>query len=125
MNKNFSEKLSELRKEKELSVLELSKLIGFSKSVIYFWENGQREPTANAIFILSKFFNVSSDYLLGLEDDLGNKNVSIQANFKLSSDEERLLRAFRSLSELEKGKLIEDAEFYSKRLGINKNKEAK
>lgn len=73
MKLNFGEKLSELRKDKGLSVIELSKEIGFSKSVIYFWENGQREPTANAILVLSKFFNVSADYLLGLEDDFGSK----------------------------------------------------
>ena len=73
MKLNFGEKLSELRKDKGLSVIELSKEIGFSKSVIYFWENGQREPTANAILVISRFFNVSTDYLLGLEDELGSK----------------------------------------------------
>lgn len=112
MNRNFSEKLTELRKEQGLSVVELSNLIGFSKSVIYFWENGQREPTAHALYALSKFFNVSTDYLLGLSDD--ERNILIQKP-SLPLEEERLLRAFRSLNNIEKDKLITDAEFYAKR----------
>ena len=86
MKLNFGEKLSELRKDKGLSVIELSKEVGFSKSVIYFWENGQREPTANAILVLSKFFNVSADYLLGLEDDFGSK-AEKNAIKKISSED--------------------------------------
>ena len=102
MKLNFGEKLSELRKDKGLSVIELSKEIGFSKSVIYFWENGQREPTANAILVLSKFFNVSTDYLLGLEDDFGSKTeknaVKKISSEELSAEEIEMVKGIRLLS---------------------------
>ena len=64
----FAEKLKELRLEKELSQSELSKQTGLSRSAIAFWELCKRVPSAEAVVILAKYFGVSADYLLGLED---------------------------------------------------------
>ncbi len=64
----FVERLKELRIEKGLSLVQLAKETGISKSAISFWENGDRIPTALNIITLAKYFEVSSDYLLGLED---------------------------------------------------------
>lgn len=64
----FTERLKELRIEKGLSLVQLAKETGISKSAISFWENGDRIPTALQIITLAKYFEVSADYLLGLED---------------------------------------------------------
>lgn len=64
----FVERLKELRIEKGLSLVQLAKETGISKSAISFWENGDRIPTALNIITLAKYFEVSADYLLGLED---------------------------------------------------------
>ncbi|MDE6504395.1 MAG: helix-turn-helix domain-containing protein [Clostridia bacterium] len=64
----FTERLKELRIEKGLSLVQLAKETGISKSAISFWENGDRIPTALNIITLAKYFEVSADYLLGLED---------------------------------------------------------
>lgn len=64
----FIERLKELRSEKGLSQAQLAKATGISTGAIGFWETGERVPNALAIITLSKFFGVSSDYLLGLED---------------------------------------------------------
>lgn len=37
------------------------------------WENNQTEPRASNIKILCDYFEVSSDYLLGLENEIGTK----------------------------------------------------
>lgn len=66
--KVFNERLKELRNEKELSQEELAKQSGLSRSAVSAWESGTRVPSAAAIIVLAKFFGVSSDYLLGLED---------------------------------------------------------
>lgn len=34
----------------------------------FYWENGQRVPNANAVVILAKYFGVTTDYLLGVEE---------------------------------------------------------
>ncbi len=64
----FKERLKELRTDKNLTFEELSKVTGLSKSALNYWENGVRIPSAQAVIILAKYFNVTTDYLLGLED---------------------------------------------------------
>lgn len=68
MVKLFCERLKALRLEKNLSQPELAKLINVSNGMISFWENGVNEPTITNLIKLSKLFDVSTDYLVGLED---------------------------------------------------------
>ena len=67
MEKLF-ERIKELRMEKEVTQAEIAKSIGFTQRAIAYWETGQRMPNAQAIIVLAKYFGVSTDYLLGLED---------------------------------------------------------
>lgn len=64
----FKNKLKELRISKNLSQMQLALKTGISQSAIAKWELGKTEPTASAIITLSKFFEESTDYILGLED---------------------------------------------------------
>jgi len=64
----FKQRLKELREASNLSQMQLALKTGISQSAIAKWELGKTEPTASAIITLAKFFNESSDYLLGLED---------------------------------------------------------
>ncbi len=64
----FAERLKEMRKEWNISQMELSKKTGLSQSAIAKWELGKTEPTASALIVLAKFFNESVDFLLGLSD---------------------------------------------------------
>jgi len=70
---SFSCILKELRQEKCLTHKELAEKVGFSKAIIGFWESGKYEPTGKALIALSIFFNVSTDFLLGLEQEDGTK----------------------------------------------------
>lgn len=64
----INERIKELRKESNISQQQLANAIGVSQKAIDFWEKGINEPKASYIISLSKFFKVSADYLLGLED---------------------------------------------------------
>lgn len=66
--KIFAERLLELRKEKNLSQASLAKELGVSFSLICYWETDRSEPTAPNIVKVANYFNVSCDYLLGLEE---------------------------------------------------------
>ncbi len=61
-------KIKELRKEKGLTQKELAKLINKSETGYASWEQGLSEPNVNDIRLLCQIFEVSADYLLGLED---------------------------------------------------------
>lgn len=54
-----------LRKEKNLTMKELGKMMGVAESTISMYENGYREPDAKTLIRLADFFSVSTDYLLG------------------------------------------------------------
>ena len=54
-----------LRKEKNLTMKELGKMMGVAESTISMYENGYREPDTKTLIRLADFFNVSTDYLLG------------------------------------------------------------
>ena len=64
----FNERLKQLRTAKGLSQKELASLLGLTTSAIGNYEIGLREPSIEIIKNLCKFFDVSSDYLLGLSD---------------------------------------------------------
>ncbi len=64
----FGERLKLLRTERELGQNALAKEIDVSNASISLWETGKQLPSAEAVFKIATFFNVSSDYLLGLKD---------------------------------------------------------
>ncbi len=64
---SFGEKLKALRTEKGLGQVQLAKELKVSKSVISLWETGGSEPTLSNLAKIAAFFNVSIDYLAGIE----------------------------------------------------------
>ncbi len=64
----FKDNLKTLRQERGIGQVELAKHLGVSKGIISLWENGLREPTLSNLITIAKFFGVSADYLLGIED---------------------------------------------------------
>jgi len=66
--KVFAERLRDLRIEKGVGQNKLAADLGLSNSSISYWENAKQEPTASAIVKLATFFDVPTDYLLGISD---------------------------------------------------------
>ena len=64
----FKDILRELREEKGLTQVQLAKELHFSLSIVNKWENGKKNPSVEAIKILARFFNVTTDYLLGMDN---------------------------------------------------------
>lgn len=68
MKENISMRLKELRIENGLSQQKLAKEINVTQKAIDFWEKGINEPKASYIIKLAKYFKVTTDYLLGVEN---------------------------------------------------------
>ena len=66
--KDFGSKIRQLRKEKQISIIQMANDISYSKSIINYWETNKKEPTISALYVLCKYFDVTADYLLGLTD---------------------------------------------------------
>ena len=64
----LQERLKELRLENELSAKELGKILGVRDTTILRWEKGIILPSIEHLYNIAKYFNVSADYLIRLED---------------------------------------------------------
>ena len=64
----FQNRLKELRVAKGVSQKELGLAIGATYSAVSYWETGVNEPKISHVIALAQYFDVSADYLLGLED---------------------------------------------------------
>ena len=62
----FKDRLRELRLEKHVSRKELAGFLYVSERLISYWENGKRECGFDMLIKIAKYFNVSTDYLLGM-----------------------------------------------------------
>lgn len=69
----FVNRLNKLIKENGISKYKLAKDIGVSKQAVLWWCDGVNEPKISYLKKLAEYFDVSADYLLGLEDETGAK----------------------------------------------------
>ena len=53
------------KKKSRINTITTLKDIGVHESTISNWESGLREPNLNTVIMISKYFDVSIDYLLG------------------------------------------------------------
>lgn len=60
----FGNNLAKLRKNKNLSLLELSKILNTEELIIDNWEKGISEPSIDMLIKICKIFNVSLDLIL-------------------------------------------------------------
>ncbi len=64
----FGSRLKFLRKENRLSQSDLAKSLGISTNAISQYETNKRFPDQEGLINICKYFNITSDYLLGLSD---------------------------------------------------------
>ena len=64
---NFGEKLKMLRTGQKLSQRELAERLGVAKSVISYYESGDRYPSYDVLVKMAHLFHVTTDYLLDID----------------------------------------------------------
>ena len=65
---DFGNVLKTLRLKEKMTQAQLAQKLGLTKSVISAYETGLRLPSYDILIHIAKIFNVSTDYLLGLEN---------------------------------------------------------
>lgn len=63
-----ADRIKQLRKKKGVSQSELAEAIGVKTNTVSTWERGTRKPDVEALNLLSEYFEVSFEYLLGNSD---------------------------------------------------------
>ncbi len=69
----FQRRLSELRKASGISQKKFAEILQTNNSSICDWERGRSQPDLETLAKIAVYFDVSSDYLLGLENEFGEK----------------------------------------------------
>lgn len=64
----LGDQLKELRHERNLKQSALAKMLSVDQRTISNWETGIREPDYEMLVKIAKLFDVTTDYLLGVED---------------------------------------------------------
>ena len=67
--KIFGARVRSLRKGKNLILADIAKLLNVSTTQAGDMENGKTGTSLQRLVILAEFFQVSTDYLLGITDD--------------------------------------------------------
>ena len=60
--------LKKIRKEKKLNQQKVAMDLFISRESLSFYENGKREPSLKLLVAMSKYFNVSINYLITGEE---------------------------------------------------------
>ena len=103
----FGEKLKELRLNANLTKTALAKKTGLTQPYITYLEANQREPGANTLCIISEFFGVTTDYLLGREDF---ENINGKILPVMDKETQELLKIFDILNKRQRESLLAYAE---------------
>lgn len=64
---DFVSKIKILRKRENMIQAILAKRLGVTKATVSSYETGARFPSSDILIAMTGIFNVSSDYLLGIE----------------------------------------------------------
>lgn len=65
---DFHARLRQLRQKERLTQGELAEILDLKPTAISNYESGRNEPSFEKLIALSRYFNVSCDYLLGIAD---------------------------------------------------------
>ncbi|MFT8556534.1 helix-turn-helix domain-containing protein [Liquorilactobacillus hordei] len=71
----LSQRLKELRQNKEYTQEYVGKIVHVSDKTVGAWERGIRQPSIESIQSLARLFNVTTDYLLGAESPKDDKDL--------------------------------------------------
>lgn len=110
--RNSDQRISNLVKEKGLSLNAVEKILGFGNGAIRRFD--KNSPSIDKIIALSNFLNVSIDYLVNGE----KVGIEIQ---QTSSDETEMLNLFKQLPERERLKEIGRLELLIEQLNTEEN----
>lgn len=102
----IGQKIKDLRKQKNITQDDLSKIIGITTSAVGLIETDARNPSLEVLTKLADYFDVTTDYLLGMTDNsqhnvaeipdelkrVGVELIEVMDNYKLTLDDIKIIK---------------------------------
>ena len=82
----FSERLKKLRKQAQLTQVDVAEKLGISQPAYASWERGVKKPTQENLVKITQVLNVSVDYLVGNSEEKSDELDNIELLFRLNSN---------------------------------------
>lgn len=118
-----TERIIALRKEKGYSQEQIGKILSLSKQAVNEIEKGRVKISLMNACLLAEFYDVSLDYLAGNTELRSSVDKLIAPT--LAKEEELILKSFRLLDDISKGKLIERARILLEESSLQANETKK
>lgn len=96
-------RIKQLRDVAEVKQVDLANMLGISQGTLSNWERGIHDPDSESLIAIAKYFNVTTDFVLG-KDDTASLSPDEDIRFALNN-------LPHDLTEEERQKVIEYAEF--------------
>lgn len=110
---NINQRVQELIYNSNVSQKALSSAISVPTSTLNNWIKLGRSIPSEYIIPICEFFDISTDYLLTGKEDTSS-------NIKLDNNEQRLLKMYSLLSDIEKGEILGELKAMTKDRMIEK-----
>jgi len=128
----LSERLKQLREEKELMQKEIASFLNISTSAYGFYEQDKRTPTPDVLSKLADYFDVSVDYLLGKTNTRNSSSKDSTPTKREQKDHDTFMEDAKALfmngelDEDDKEKIFKDiSDLFWESKKINKEKHSK
>ena len=77
ISESIGKRIKEERMARKINQTELAKIVNTTQDTVSLWEKGDRIPSIENLIILSNFFKISIEDILGIEKDKNGKYVII------------------------------------------------
>lgn len=115
----LEERLLHTLKKNGYSQKEIAKKMSISPSAINAWVKGTRKPDIDKLITIANILNVSTDYLLGLSDDIDSKASTESTPYADDEMLQQIINAYLQFSVANKHRLYADCLEYLEEQGHN------
>lgn len=107
----LSERIKELRIKKGYNMRQMATALNLPYTTYVNYEKGEREPNSETIVLMSKYFGVTSDFILGRDDT--NEKESAPESSEADLVEEMVKQLTNKLMQLDDTRLLELDDYLS------------
>ena len=108
----YNEIIQELRKNKNLTQTDLAKIFCTTQRTISNWETGRNEPPYEMLIKYAQFFNVTTDYILGLtREENTQEKIAKNVNINYGNIEKITMKWGKIMSSEQFGNIINEGLF--------------
>lgn len=110
----LSEKLRELRFKTRMPQKELAKRLNLTQAAVSKYESGDAVPPQDVLVKIADIFNVSTDYLLGREENLSEEEAEIMEIRETLRRKPEYRMLFSVTKDATKEEILAVADFFKK-----------